>query len=106
MDLFGRRDVVRRESALRTRWEAFHEDNPRIYEEVRRLALWYVRVHKRRRLGFKLLWEEVRANSPIEVWRDGTFLLNNNFIPFYSRLLMEREHELRGIFETRKGRHV
>ena len=49
----------------------------------------------------KMLFEVVRWNRLLRTGDRG-FKLNNNFTAYYARLLMEREPELRGMFETRK----
>lgn len=80
-------------------WE-FHAAHPEVYEELRQLAL-DAKRRGRDRLGMKMLFEVVRWNRLLRTGDRG-FKLNNNFTAYYARLLMEREPELRGMFETRK----
>jgi hypothetical protein len=80
---------------------AFHAANPRVYEELRRLALTlYYRGHKH--FGAKLLTEQLRW-----MWMERTsdmsgYKINNNFVATYARLLMKQEPELQGVFNLRR----
>ena len=48
------------------------------------------------------LFEQVRWHFQLERGPDDDdFKLNNNYKPHYARLIMEREPDLRGFFETR-----
>lgn len=78
------------------------EANPHIYETLRRFALEAKRAG-RSRIGIAAIFERVRWYTQVET-RDDTFKLNNNWRSYYARLLMEREPELAGLFETRKLR--
>jgi hypothetical protein len=83
-------------------FQDFHEGNPRIYVELVTLARrWKAVGH--RACGIGMLFEVLRwrkgllttdANSP-------EFRLNNNYRSRYARLIMRREADLEGIFETR-----
>lgn len=90
----GRRE---REEAF---WR-FHEENPHVYERLKRLAF-KLKVRGVDRWGMKALYEILRyeeavaTNSPAALYR-----LNNNFTALYARLLMEREPDLEGFFELR-----
>lgn len=83
-------------------FEAFHRANPRVYATLARLARQAVAAGKRR-VGIKMLWEVMRW----EMWittTDDAFRLNNNWPSRYARLLMQREPDLAGLFETRELR--
>ena len=99
--LFEMYDIdVPREATLQERAAAFHEANPRVYAELRRLALTlYYRGHKH--FGCKMLIEQMRW-----LWMERTtdvtaFKLNNSYAAFYARLLMKQEPELAGVFTLR-----
>lgn len=76
--------------------------NPEIYDALRRFALEAKRAG-RARLGIGALCERVRWYTDIEAKGDG-FKINNSFRAHFARLLMEREPELAGFFETRKSK--
>lgn len=86
---------------IRARFEYFHEANPAVYDRLAQLA----RQWAERRPGkqsIAMLYEVLR-------WQEGTsttgdpFRLNNDFRAHYARLLMDREPDLRDVFETRGG---
>ncbi len=82
------------------RARAFHEANPHVYEELRRLAL-ILRRRGHEHFGCKMLIEQMRW-----LWMEQTtdvagFKLNNNYAAFYARLLMDNEPELAGVFALR-----
>lgn len=87
---------------IREQFEQFHEANPAVYKTLRWLAREWKRRTGGRKIGFPALYE--RARWELGLRTDGdTFLLNNNFRPYYSRLLMAQEPDLAGMFETRKS---
>lgn len=81
---------------------AFHQANPHVLENLRKLAL---ERHARRpaeKIGIKHLWEVLRWEYEVKTDRPANECrLNNNFTAFYARLLMAREPILRGVFELR-----
>lgn len=82
---------------------AFHERNPEVYAGLVRLA----RTGKqsgRTKLGIGQLFEVLRWEWMIGGLPDRheQFKLNNNYRSRYSRLIMQREPDLEGIFETRE----
>ena len=102
--LFDMYDIdVPKTATIEERALAFHEANPKVYAELRRLALTlYYRGHKH--FGCKMLMEELRW-----LWMERTtdmsgYKINNSYAAWYSRLLMETEPELRGVFSTRTTR--
>ena len=78
----------------------FHQANPEVYGEI---------VNAARRLkstgrdvyGINSLIEVVRWHRNLST-RGDEFKINNNHAPFYSRLIMKREPDLRGFFMTRE----
>lgn len=90
-----------RGATLSEQFDAFHAANPHVYHALRRLAIGMVR-NGRRRIGIKMLFEVLRwqyAMTTADASSD--FKLNNNYAPFYSRLLMDNEPELADAFELR-----
>lgn len=101
MDLPLFEHATRRQPSAQARWLAFHRANPRVYEVLRRLALQAARAN--RRVGMRCLWERLRWEVYVEAHdpHGSEFRLNDHYPPFYARLLMDREPELRGFFDTR-----
>lgn len=83
----------------------FHERNPRVYA----LLVAFARRAKAAgaaRVGVRMLWERMRWEVQVETadpagdeWK-----LNDHYTSRYARLLMAREPDLRGLFETRELR--
>lgn len=92
------------EPTLAEQFRAFHEANPEVYEELRDLALG-LRRRGRTRYGIASLFEVLRWQRALKTQGD-VFKLNNNYRAFYARLLMEREPDLAGFFETREQTSV
>ena len=84
------------------RFEAFHAAHPEVYMELARLAR-EARSRGVRRLGIRLLWERLRWSMLIDK-PEGDYAFNDHYPAHYSRLLMQRESDLSGMFETRGDR--
>lgn len=79
----------------------FHMDNPKVYERlVRKARAWRDAGHSHG--SIKMFWESLRFDYGLEIGARGRFKLNNNHHSRYARLIMEREHDLAGFFETRE----
>jgi hypothetical protein len=86
---------------LERRFVEFHEKNPQVYAELLRLArLLKARGHKR--IGMKMLFEQLRWQHALKTTDLSGFKLNNNYTAYYARMLMERNLDLVGFFETRE----
>jgi hypothetical protein len=83
-------------------WQ-FHYDNPRVYEELVKLARQTKRAGKTK-CGIGMLWEVLRWNFYLKTRGDDEFRLNNNYRSHYSRLIMQRESDLEGFFPQRRLR--
>lgn len=81
---------------------AYHDENPAVYEALKQFALEAKRAG-RERMSINMLHERLRWYTTVEAKGDA-WKVNNNYRPFYARLLMEREPELAGFFETRKAK--
>lgn len=89
------------DDTLQAQFERFHLANPHVYELLKEIALRAAR--RGRPVGMKAVYEMARWYYSVET--DGEpYKLNNNFTAFYARLLMDREPELCGFFETRQQR--
>ena len=82
------------------RFESFHAANPHV---ARRLAEMAVSLKRQgvKRYGMKALFEVLRYDAAMNTHGE-PFKLNNNYTPYYARLLMDKMPGLRGFFETRK----
>lgn len=78
----------------------FHAANPHVYRELVALAR---RAKRRgaRKLGVGMMFEVLRWRHTLRTGGD-EFKLNNNYRSYYARLIMLRERDLAGIFETRR----
>ena len=85
-------------SQLKADFEQFHENNPRVYEELLELAF---RLHRagRKRYGIGSLFEVLRWHRAIKT-HGSDFKMSNNHRAFYARLIMENEPELEGFFQV------
>lgn len=90
-------------SILKDEFERFHKENPDVYDTLKKLALEW-KTRGKRKLGIKMLYERARWEFALQTTGD-RYNLCNNHTAFYSRLLMEREPELRGLFNLRRQRH-
>lgn len=78
----------------------FHGENPHIYRELVTLCR-RARARHVEHLGIGMLFEVLRWRHALRTGGD-EFKLNNNYRSYYARLIMLRERDLEGIFETRK----
>lgn len=87
-------------ASIEDRFAAFHAANPHVYSALRRLALQMRRAgHKR--WSTKGAFEVLRWQYAMLTESADGFKLNNIYTRPYAHLLMERETELTGFFETR-----
>lgn len=91
--------------SLDERFADFHSHNPHVYDALVALAREARRINGRAKVGIGMLFEVLRWQTFIrtqgESERDG-YKLNNVFRSRYARLIMERERDLAGIFDTRE----
>lgn len=83
-------------------FDAFHAENPHVYAELVRSARTYREQTGRTKCGMSLLFGRVRWVLALRTEGDA-FKLNNNYAPFYSRLLMAQEPDLAGMFDLRRS---
>ena len=91
------------EKSLEDNFHRFHAENPHVYAKLVELARRWHTTKPHDKCGIGMLFEVARwyldlqgAGEPIA--------LNNNYRAFYSRMIMEREPDLAGIFKTRRQR--
>lgn len=94
---------VRKGATLMEQFVAFHNANPHVYAELRRLAL-ELRAKGHRRAGIQMLFEQMRWQWYQRTTDVSGFKMNNSYGAYYARMLMERESELAGFFATRHAK--
>lgn len=91
------------EETLEDNFLRFHAENPHVYALLAKLARRWRTRRPGRGCGIKMLFETARWY--LDLRGEGEpIALNNNYTAFYARLLMEREPDLAGLFETRRQR--
>lgn len=88
------------EAGLEAQFRTFHGKNPRVYEELVKLARSAMAKGKQK-IGIGMLWEVLRWHFWLQT-TDTEFKLNNNHRSRYARLIMKQERDLDGVFETRE----
>lgn len=84
------------------KFDEFHTENPHVYDELVKSARLYRQQTGNAKCGMSLLFGRVRWVLALRT-TDEAPRLNNNYAPFYSRLLMEQEPDLAGMFDTRRS---
>ena len=92
--------IEKPKKSIRERFTTFHNGNPDVYRQIVDIA----RQMKSRgveKMGISLIFERLRWLHFIEVQTAEGFKLSNDFRAEYARLIMNREPDLEGFFETR-----
>ena len=83
------------------KFEEFYRLNPQVYTLLESMTRELVN-RGRRKIGIKMLFEVLRWNYYMETDDPNSdFKINNNYAPYYSRLLLEKHPEWEGVFELR-----
>lgn len=83
------------------KFERFHELNPQVFTALEAMTRQLVN-RGRRKIGIKMLFEVLRWNYYMETADPNSdFKINNNYAPYYSRLLIEKHPEWADVFELR-----
>jgi hypothetical protein len=86
------------------RFEQFHYANPQVATALESMAAELIQ-RGRKRVGIKMLMEVLRWNYQMKTEDPNSdFKLNNNYAPYYARLLIERHPEWASVFELREIR--
>lgn len=103
LDLLGIVDGdARHDATPYERFLAFHRANPHIYRRLEALAQQMV-DRGRSRIGIRMLWETLRWDYSVSVASDDAIAkLNNNYTPFYARMLLEVHPDWHGLFQLRE----
>ena len=83
------------------KFEEFHRLNPQVYKVLESMTAEMVN-RGRRKIGIKMLIEVLRWNYYMGTDDPNSeFKVNNNYVPYYARLILECHPEWDGIFELR-----
>jgi len=83
------------------KFEEFHRLNPLVADLLESMAEELIQKG-RKKIGIKMLMEVARWNYQINTEDPNSdFKINNNYAPYYSRLLIERRPEWGDVFELR-----
>jgi hypothetical protein len=86
--------------ATLARFKKFHAENPNVYEEFKRLTLQMKRTGRQRYSAYSIMYV-LRWENDLKTKGD-VFLINNDFIPIYARVMIHNHPELENFFETRE----
>lgn len=95
-------DFLMEDEQLKDRFIAFHRANPEVYSKLRQLAL-QLRGSGHKHYGINGLIEVLRWHTALKT-TDPVYKINNNYAPYYARMLMRNESALIGFFRTRMSR--
>lgn len=84
---------------IQRRFLRFHEENPHVYDLLRRFSL-QARRRGRTRFSIDAIYHRARWHTQIET-TDPDWKLNDHYTSRYARKLMDEEPELEGFFELR-----
>ncbi|MEV2236680.1 hypothetical protein [Micromonospora sp. NPDC049891] len=101
-DLFQQQPAAEQPATVAERFEAFVADNPRVPEEMIRLADEWIARTGSRKLGINALVEQVRWHVAMST-SDPDFKINNVFAPFLARLIAATRPDLADCFEYRRS---
>lgn len=83
------------------KFERFHELNPQVFNALESMTN-ELTNRGRKRIGIKMLFEVLRWNYYMETSDPNSdFKINNNYAPYYSRLLIDKHPEWANVFELR-----
>lgn len=81
----------------------FHNANPHVYEALVQSARSFREQTGKDKCGMSLLVGRARWVLAIRSNGEEEFAINSNYAPFYSRLIMDREEDLKGFFDLRSS---
>lgn len=92
----------RRNGSIQAQFEAFHANNPQIYEMLKIIAYeWREAGHKK--CGIRMLWEVMRWRIGVQTNRPPRdYKLNDHYHSRYVRKLIEENPDLKNFFELRE----
>lgn len=91
------------DDSIPARFERFHAANPQVYDNLVALARQFRDKRRDGKIGIAMLYEVLRWNYYMTVDSEEEYKLSNDFRACYSRLIMEREPDLDGIFNIKRS---
>lgn len=82
-------------------FERYHEQNPAIYKAMVILCRQWISRTGRRKLGINAVVERTRWEIAVQTNTDPK--IDNNFAPYFARLIMAQERDLAGLFDLRRS---
>ncbi len=83
------------------KFEEYHRLNPQVCSALEQMARDLINKG-RRKVGIKMLMEVLRWNYQMKTEDPNSdFKINNNYAPYYARLLIERNPQWADVFELR-----
>lgn len=95
--------ILGEDNSLPARFERFDEANPHVYRALVSLARRIKGKRPTSTIGIGMLYEVLRWRVYMETESDEPYRLSNDFRAFYARKIMREEHDLDGIFQTKKS---
>ena len=83
-------------------FEAFHADNPHVYQLFERFALEAVHAG-RKRFSARTVLHRIRWYTSVETRDPQGFKINDHWSPFYARMFMKRHPWCGKLFELREA---
>jgi hypothetical protein len=91
--------VPTHKSRLQVRFEAFHRQNPHVFDAIEVLT-WEMKKWKWPKASISLIYERLRWIHAIKTQGD-KYKLSNDFRAYYARLVMAKNPALKGFFGLR-----
>lgn len=83
------------------KFEEYDRLNPQVYQALEQLTANLV-ARGRRKIGIKMLLEVLRWDYQMKTEDPNSdFKINNNYAPYYARLIIERNPQWADVFELR-----
>lgn len=86
-------------------FDTFHNGNPHVYDVLVRLCREWRAAHPDKHCGIDSMFGAARWSVMLTT-DDDEYKLRNDFKPFYARLIMHREADLKDIFVLRPAREA
>ncbi len=85
------------------RFKRFHAANPHVYDALVNLARRFRERRGESKIGIGMLYEVLRWNYYMTTESEDDYKLSNDFRACYARLIMQKESDLKGIFQTKQS---
>jgi hypothetical protein len=89
-----------RELSLKYKFAAFHRRNPHVYSKIKELVF-LVQSRGKHKFGMMAIFNRIRWMSEFETVGD-IYKINNNYQPYYARMLSVNEPTLSKMFQFRR----